>query len=392
MNTKITIALVLIFLSSVGSVALAQSPNPPPNVSGIQATYNDGTLTVSWNAVSDAASYRVYFSRVSILQNGGDYDDFEQTTGSEATYTFAKPPYTGQTLYFSVLAVNAASTESEAFVEETSVHVPVTMSSATSSTESSASSIVPSETPPALPLFLTQAVSTSSTGVTLVFSQLLNEQSVMLPAEIVLVDGSGARLNVQAGVIQGNTVMLTTDPQTNGRTYAVISISGSLQSAAGMVYQPSPQPVMFMGQNTQPVMPEQPRDTTPPEDVPTIQISPVKAKDGTYDIQVSWTPSLNSGRDLTEYLVSISRDGVISSPVTSMSADVTSVSYSKITPGPFGIRVQTKDRAGNISQGSIQVIQLPASPLPHTGVGLLGVALVSGALAGRRLMKKKLIA
>ncbi len=399
MNTKITIALVLLALSSLGSVVLAQSPSSPSNVTGIAAVYENGTVTVRWSAATDAAgisSYRIYFSRVSILQNAGDYDDFEQTMGPDTSYTFTKPPYTGQSLYFSVLAVNSAGVESDAFVEEAHVDVPGTSSSEQSSlslpsgfTDSSASSESAMSSPSALPLLLTQAVSMSSTGVALVFSQPLNEQSIMLPAEFVILDGSGARLMVQAGIYKGNVIELTTDPQRNGTVYIVASIMGALQSAAGAPYVAG-SPVTFVGQGM--AMSQPPQDLTPPEDVPTIQISPMKQKDGTYDVRVSWAPSLNGAGDLAEYLLSITRDGVTSSPVTPVAGTVTNVAYSHIAPGPFGVRVQTKDQAGNISEGSVSIVTLPASSLPHTGVGLIGVALVSGAVAGRTLMRKRAIA
>jgi len=40
----------------------------------------------------EVAYYRVYYSFESILENGGLYDDFEQTDGTENEYVIKNPP------------------------------------------------------------------------------------------------------------------------------------------------------------------------------------------------------------------------------------------------------------------------------------------------------------
>lgn len=119
-------------------IAGASASQVPPNVKGVTANLASDTLVVQWMPVNDPAvtKYRVYYSRASIMDNGGDYDDFVETISNQPSYTFSNVPYKGKALYVSVMAVTAQGVESEAFESEASVPAtqpPVLSTSAASS-------------------------------------------------------------------------------------------------------------------------------------------------------------------------------------------------------------------------------------------------------------------
>ncbi len=98
------------------AVPLLASAAPAP-VTGVHAERRGAEVVVSWDATSsDVASYRVYWSRQSILDNDGDYDDSEQTDGPVTTLTLKK--MADGPVFVAVIAVDSNGEESAAFVEE----------------------------------------------------------------------------------------------------------------------------------------------------------------------------------------------------------------------------------------------------------------------------------
>lgn len=139
MNKILTSVIVTSFMLAF-PIAGVSASGAPPNVKGVTARLAGDTLVVQWMPVTDPAvtRYRVYYSRASIMDNRGDYDDFVETTSNQQSYTFSTVPYKGKALYVSVMAVTAQGVESEAFESEASV--PATQPPALSASASSASS------------------------------------------------------------------------------------------------------------------------------------------------------------------------------------------------------------------------------------------------------------
>ncbi len=102
----------------------------PPNVTGLSAEVENNTIVVRWNKVqsNNIDFYEVFYSSEPILENDGEYDDFEITEGPVGKYVFKEIPE-GNILYFAVLAVNNDGEESEFFVEEVSLNIPGGISS-----------------------------------------------------------------------------------------------------------------------------------------------------------------------------------------------------------------------------------------------------------------------
>src|SRR3989338_9813623 len=110
---------------------------PPEGVSGIFAANKGGTVHVQWNAPQegeDIASYRVYYSQESILQNGGQYDDFETTDGAVIEHDLKDAPRVNP-LFISVLAVSSTGEESRFFLEEVSVNAEMSGTELPTNTE-----------------------------------------------------------------------------------------------------------------------------------------------------------------------------------------------------------------------------------------------------------------
>src|SRR6185436_240159 len=108
LSSRITVAFALALLPF--AVALAA----PGNVTGVKGELVNGKVHVTWTkpAGDEPVAYRLYYSRASILQQNGLYDDFEVIPAGTLDYTFASLPYEADSLYVSVLAVNAAGEES----------------------------------------------------------------------------------------------------------------------------------------------------------------------------------------------------------------------------------------------------------------------------------------
>lgn len=94
----------------------------PANVTGLSARFEGGQVTVRWDEVENADTYRVYYGQKSILDNDGAYDDFMTTDGGDTELVLTDlPPY--QKIFIAVLAVNADGEESLSFVEEVQLDV-----------------------------------------------------------------------------------------------------------------------------------------------------------------------------------------------------------------------------------------------------------------------------
>ena len=102
------------------SMPLSVSAEPPATPSRVKVTsVRADQIQLEWTAPVDTniSYYRVYYSRTSILANGGKYDDFEITPGKATSFTLTGFPQASK-LFVAVLAVNENGEESPYFTEE----------------------------------------------------------------------------------------------------------------------------------------------------------------------------------------------------------------------------------------------------------------------------------
>ena len=127
------------------------------------------------------------------------------------------------------------------------------------------------------------------------------------------------------------------------------------------------------------------KDTTPPEDI-TNFISSFKKDVEKYTILLSWTPSLNTAKDLVDQILYTSNNhGNDYDSGKSLGSEVSKTSIKNLEGGKeYTFKITTKDDSGNESTGVIKSIRLP-----QTGVGIGILALLSTIGANKVLRRKK---
>ena len=126
------------------------------------------------------------------------------------------------------------------------------------------------------------------------------------------------------------------------------------------------------------------RPNAPPEDATNLELTPMRLNDGRYNVIARWMGSADTKRTLDSYLLFTGQNGNAYAFDSAVAKDLTSVQYSRVSPGTFAVKVAARDASGNQSQGIDRVITLPAS-----GLGLFGILAASGAAAGQRLRRKR---
>ncbi len=229
----------LLILSAASALALcvpslglaASTPSP---VSGVKASLQGGKLVTSWNAATDSvaiAYYRVYVSSKSILNNGGDYDDFRKTSTNDTSYTFASLPLASEKIYVSVLAVNADGAESAGFQSEAIVAIP--SSSSSSSTSSSTSvTTTPISQPAIEPLVMRSAIATSPTNVNVSFNKDVLPAAEILYGIFHITRNETTTLPILTLKVAGSVMHITTAPQIPGQSYTM-TITGAIPAEDG---------------------------------------------------------------------------------------------------------------------------------------------------------------
>lgn len=390
--------LISVALSLVYAVT-AYAASAPPNVRGIHAAMQDGKITMSWDAVSDPAGisrYNVYYSHASILGNGGNYDDFDHTVGPETRFTFPQVPLQGGVIYLSVLAVNAQGVESEAFEQEASVDI-----SALVPASSAQNSFTMSDNLPPIPSLPTSASSTlalslllhsvtpqSATGVVLTFSSPLRaDQGVDTTAFIILTASGGEALSILAVDIAGAHVTLTTALQ-KPELY-VLGVLRSLTATDGAELTALPT-MTFTGIASpsgqyirNPHLPM----FSKAKDPVSVSLSPTRLGDGTYRVTVRWTADETKSAERKLYKIYTSTDGKNFLPLVTVKPEDRSVEIERVEPGAFTVKVAAIDRSGNEAAGAQEAIRL--SNLPRTGLGILGLLALAGAMTGARMGKRR---
>lgn len=126
------------------------------------------------------------------------------------------------------------------------------------------------------------------------------------------------------------------------------------------------------------------KDTTPPENVTKLLLT-FRAELEKFVVMLSWTPSLNTAKDLVDQLLYMSLDrGTTYDTGKSLGAEAVTTEVTDLEAGKeYTFKVTTKDAAGNESTGAVKSIRLP-----QTGMGI-GLILLGSAFAARRIMRKK---
>jgi hypothetical protein len=428
-SSRITVACALALIPFAVAVAA------PGNVTGIEGELKDGKVHVSWikPAGDEPVSYRVYYSRASILQENGLYDDFETVPATATEYTFPMLPYTTEALYVSVLAVNADGEESPLFLEETRIPIGNAPAQTASSQASSAASPAPVQQPSGAGVIrLLSAKAVSATGVTLAFTNDVQIDLSKAASAFTVKDASGATLRVTRLVILGKEVTLHTVRQERGRVYRLEAnpaiVKGKDAQGAAIALDPQQGTILFsghpsgapFGSTTNSVIPPaQPMGPSLPssahEDVRGLTLRG-QATGGTYEVNATWQAPAAS--DIREYRVAQSRDhGKTFAQAYSLPASTNAVKIKNVTPGAFGLSVQvvyldnqaSRGVFSEITLGKASVTQppLPATngqlgsivdpadgkgkgtSLPSSGIALAIPAMLSGMGVGFQIWKRK---
>ncbi len=395
----------------------------PGNVTGIKGELLNGKVHVSWQkpAGEEPVSYRIFYSRASILEQNGLYDDFETVPASSTEFTFASLPYTTPALYVSVLAVDDKGEESPLFMEETRISIDGSAAPAPSSSQT-ASSVAQQETSssPAMGngvVRLLTAKAVSATGVLLTFSHDTEVDPSNAAEAFVIRDASGSTLRIVRMVILGTGVTLHTTMQEQGRVYrleaSASAVMGKDAEGKTLPLDPLQEQVLFSGHETgAPFGSLSSSQPTVSSSVPSAAAQDVYGLNvrgvpmgATYRVEATWQPS---DADVREYHVSQTRDGgrTYSDPQI-VAPSVTAIKISNVPSGSFGLKVQAMLFDGMMSRGVAQNITLPQlendppriigpiqapgkdDELPQTGLALLLPMLAAGAGAGLRIAKQR---
>jgi hypothetical protein len=437
MNIHIRFSLILLGLIAP-VIALAA---PPGDATGLKAEWQTDHIAVSWTAPADQniAYYRIYFSRKSILQNNGQWDDFATTPDAKTTFNLSDFPKTG-TLYLAVLAVNQDGEETQYFTEEAAVTIPSAtqgsqsssaMSAPAASSSSSATAVSASSTssssPVARPLTfgLLSAESLSSTGALLTFSHPVILATKDGPKAFVIKDQSGTLLVLTRLKIEGGQVTITTYPQYGDKVYTVTVgtvMHGQGSQGQTMNIDPSLTTATFVGGGLpSPVITSSSSSSsassialsTKPPSVSQFRIRAEETQSGFYLVQATWVSPADLSM-ISGFRIEQSRDkGKTFAAAQSVPATAQGVRFRDVSAGDFGIAVSTVAVDGTVGDRVFSTALLPAhlilrqtttqpvkavqptkaptqTRLPQSGPGIAFVIATAGAVMGwRRSAKRK---
>ena len=368
MKTKLTVACTLTFLALSGQV-FAQSA--PSAVMGVDATLQNGEVSVSWTAVSSdpIEYYRVYYSAESILDNDGLYDDFEVTDGDETTLTFLPPLGSGD-LYIAVIAVAQNGLESEFFTDEARLELDAEPLPPTGVFKDYDEDKAPTgQKPPSLPPVTGSATARLLKGsvatpekMVIEFSASMTVDSARAP-EGLQIEGPGRTvLQIKNITIEAKTITITTEVQERGTVYNV-QFSEPFEGRAGQKLDADDRSVLLTGhadgKNPVPTAPPQRvSDPMAPPDLENVTIVPELQPNGAYLVTLQWTVD-NTPGDLYGIVVYQTRDGQTFGPPSLLPIDIGGVQLADVTPGFFGMYLQTINSYGYVSPGIFQYANLP---------------------------------
>ncbi|MBI1813037.1 hypothetical protein HY285_02095 [Candidatus Peregrinibacteria bacterium] len=398
----------LIVLAAV-AFPLSAFAEPPAAVTGLQARYSQGQIRVQWDAPqsgADIAYYRVYFSRNSILQNKGQYDDFAITTGSKPEALLVDFPH-APALSIAVLGVNGEGEESRYFTEEVLVDLTQDPSALGSSlTQTGATASTPSDTQSLL-----SAQTLSATGVLLTFSLPVDLQGAEAVNAFEVTDGSGHVLGLRRLILQGDTITLITFPQRGQMLYTVRVarvLMGKIDDGGAVPLDPSSDTATFLGMDggglpgfigqtsASSASSESPQPTFDIHDIANLHVQADGQTDGRYSVTAQWQPGNPEG-DLSAFEIRQSRDGGQTfSDAQQVPSGIHRVHFSEVPAGPFALLVRAVGRDGTASKGILAAVVFPpiatgtvtpSGHLAQSGAGAIVAFVLAGGIFGWRKIK-----
>lgn len=334
---------------------------PPGDVTNLKAVEKSGQIYVTWKAPAKEkiAKYRIYYNTASIIENGGDYIDYEETKGAETEWTLQDPALTGK-IFVAVLAVNEKDEETEFFTEEASAELqpkkePAPVQVPQQEAKSSVSSPIVAAPLADRTITMLRAEAVSATGVRLTFDHLVLIYPEEANIAFGIVDASGAALAIERLEVSGTEVIVHTMPQARGMRYRI----GASRAVHGTMNGPGPQPLLTVGEpgSIQEFVGHE-GGIVAGTTIEKLTLKPTKLPTGSYAIDVTW--NMQGGGDIVSYMVSQSRDGGKTFGVSQeIAAPALSVRVEGVPPGSFGVSLQGKKTDGSLTQGVFQSIDLP---------------------------------
>lgn len=393
-HTKtIILAGVTLALLSVPSTLAQESK---PGVIGIKLQSVPNAVSIEWEEPVRATAdhYTVYYSKRSILDSNGKFDDKEQTLGPETSLVLLdlknRGFSDGESIFVTVTYTDMSGKENATFAEEqsTKVKVPGTVSA-----EPPHESATPS--PGTIPSAVTleNAIAENFTTVRMDFSAPVRIPPGSAVQYFSLTEETtGTPVAVLSAESQGSTVFLTTLPMIP-RTRYIVSVSEGVTGIDGTALNEVKREVTFVarGEDTLPpqggpapseiIVPELldlpviNEDRTPPEPPRNLALTKTLERNGLYRVEASWNESLNTEGDLQSYNVYESADrGKKFVGPTALRATVTSTTIANVPPGTLTVKITAMDQSGNESEGTEETILLP-----ETGPALTLLLSVAGA-------------
>ncbi len=386
--------------------ALAAAPDA---VTNLKAEQKNDVIHITWDApenAEDIAFYRVYFSRESILDNNGAYDDFAATSDKATEFDLTDFP-TGEALYIAILAVNSAGEEMDTFTDE----VRAGLSGAAPAPASSAPSIPAQPTQRLQQLVEVQRV--SATELVLTFSAPVELDRAQAANALRVIDDADKPLALARLAIDGATVTVTTAPQAPGTAYTVRVdpvVTGKATDGTVLTLDADHSTLTFTTGGDaveQPTEPGQEPAGTPPPDVDNFEVRGEEQRSGRYLIMAVWDqPDADT---VASYQVQQSLDGGRTyGAVQTLDASARVIRLRDVRPGAFALRIRAVGHNGAVSPGAVAAGQLtitthsagitkasvtgsakPQNGLTNSGPELVALLLVSGGGAGWYWSRRK---
>lgn len=369
-------------------------------VQNLRATEQNGQIRVQWDApaTGSVASYNVYFSARSILRNGGEYDDYEKTSGSLTEFILTNYPKSTGSVYVAVLPVDAQGKEMDTFTDEVRVALGLGAQSGTS-----AQGAVSSAGRATTTLQLLSAEVMSSTGVVLTFSLPVTLSARDAPNAVQVEDASGATVRIKRLIVRGTDIGVETEPLKPGTEYRVVAHS-VIQAANGLRLAGTTATITFVspGQRQQASgrTSSTASATSNTLEVQNLDVRAEYQSNGRFLVMAAWDPPQGS---FASYVVRKTRNGKAVGTPQTQPFTATFARFADEPAAQLTITVQTVAPSGALSAGASASIDLVVPPnstpvqvtkpgggkLTSSGIGVVGVMAVTGALAGMWRMRRR---
>lgn len=393
----------------------------PPNITGLSASIGGGQLTVRWNAPeggSDITVYRIYYGQQSIMENNGAYDDFLAISGDQTELIITDlPPY--PEIYVAVAAVSSSDEESDSFVEEARVDLTQEIFDGEIRTGEAASPARKLREESTLGLI--SARNTSLAGISLVFTSDVQVPPDQASDAVSVSDDAGQPVALHKLILLGNEIRVETDPLEPGRSYAVRAnpiVMGFIAPDRALPLDAARSIASFTAEGAADPTPSP--ATLPQIDEPMADIQSIESE--VHNFRTSIEPEGDTGRSTVIVGWDAPTLGIVQSygitpivgPKLGKTTDVGSatrvVRFRKIPGGLFRVAILTRFEDGSVAGPTTISLMLPGeeplwsasapnepevqSPqksggLTASGIGVTGIAAVSGVLAGFKHFRRK---